>query len=418
MKIRNLLAVVAVSASFVGAAQAQTKHVYITGSTAFRGAVFWTLATNMFDSAPSIVSTKCSALTPAPGDPSTGSFMMFTGNIGAVPYIIKCSWSGSEAGIADLVTNNATGKELFPVDGTAGVTNQSTTAPTDSEFASLAFSDTDQSVSLNKTPALTGAQVGIIPFVFLKNAQTTNASLYPPTAEWSRLTNVTTIQVRQLLFGGAPMGYLTGNPADTNWCYIAGRDNLSGTFDNTMQPSITGFGLVNNPSQIEINTNAGGAAIIQGGVLLSGKGKGVEGQNSGGTLATTMAYCGSGTNDDPIADGNGLTTSGWYAIAYIGLPDADIALNKNGFTLPPFCAPASLLTFNGVAESTTAIEQGEYSFWGNEWLYKSANNLGDGGPIYTKLVANIPAACDDVYYIKTTSMQCQKATSSSDPIHF
>lgn len=414
MKLRSLVTLSALTLGFAGMTQAATTNfVYFTGSTAFRGAIFDALATNTFDApGPSIVATKCSGVGSL--DPHTAGQMVFSGNISAAPFVVKCAWSGSEAGIGDLTAAVGAGLESFVATGTAGQTNTTTLATPDSHTVDLAMADTDQGVSLTQTPILTGDHVGEIPFVFVKNAQTNGTTLTTPPAEWLALQNVTAAEMRVLLTGGSPLALLTGNPAHTNFVYVAGRDNQSGTFVNTMLD--TEFGLVNDPSQIEI-ASSGGYASINPPNLLSGPGKGVEGQNSGGTLSVSMTLCGSATNTDPIAVGNGLSTSGWYAIAYLGVPDALVCEGIQG----PVVAPngqAIQLTWEGNAESPANVENGTYSFFGNEWMYESAHNLSSGGStIFTKLEASVPQACDNNLYISLTAMKCVKQNSASDPAH-
>src|SRR5215471_9967866 len=80
---------------------AQTTKVYITGSTAYRGAVS-TAIQNIFDSPPTFAFSNNAT--------SVGGAnqAIFTGNIGTNPYQISTSWSGSEAGIqtvADATQN-------------------------------------------------------------------------------------------------------------------------------------------------------------------------------------------------------------------------------------------------------------------------------------------------------------------------
>ena len=418
MKLRSILAIGALSLGAASMANAATSFVYITGSTAFRAAVFDALATNTFDASPavSIVATKCnSASTPA--DPGTAGQMMFTGNISGQPYVIKCAWSGSEAGVTD-VTAPAGTTEAFIATGTAAQTNTSTLATPDSHTVDLAFADTDQSVSLTPTPVLNGTQVGVIPFVIVKNAQTNGTTFTgSPSSEWLGFKNVTDAEMRVLLSGGSPGALITGNPADTNWVYIAGRDNQSGTFVNTMLD--TGFGLANDPSQIEIVAGSGGQANISGGVLLSGKGKGVEGQNSGGTLANSMAICGSGSNPDPVASSLfGENNSGWYAFAYLGLPDYSTVSGGTEFVVNPPAGVVTALTYEGVAETPANVENGTYPFWGNEFLFESANNLSTAGAhLFSLLQTSIPVSCDNVSYFKTDSMLAVKINSAADATH-
>jgi len=421
-KYTSALAGLALVSMMSVASAAPTSYVYITGSTAFRPAIYDTLNTSVFDAAPTVAAYKCSTVGNL--DPHTAGLMNFSGNIGGQPYIIKCSWSGSEAGIGDVTAAAGAGKESFMADNITAGNYITTPATTDSHTVDLAMADTDQSVSLNPRPSLAADEVGIVPFLWVKNAQVASSG-QPSTApaDWSRLTNVTDPALRVALSGGTPLALFTGNPADTKYVYVAGRDNQSGTFVNTMLD--TQFGLVNNPSQIEI-ANVSGVATISPTNLLSGKGKSIEGQNSGGTLATTLTYTGSATSTDPIL-GNilGSPQTGWYAIAYVGLYDADVALGIQGVPTAP-AGSAVGLTYNGVAETVQNVENGTYSFWGNEWIFESAHNLSTAGatvynmmigPDGTSTKVGIQGNLDNNHEISLNNMVASKTTSAADAGH-
>jgi hypothetical protein len=199
--------------------------------------------------------------------------------------------------------------------------------------------------------------------------------------------------------------------------YIAGRDNQSGTFDNTMLG--TQFGLVASPRQIKVAGQGPSSDYASQNPtnLVSGNGANVAGQNSGGTLSTTMTLVGSSTNIDWIqTKNNHAATFGWYAIAYLGLPDADVCLGIQGPVVAP-AGTAAKLTYNGVNESPNNISNGTYSFWGNEWLY-GANTLSSAATsVFNNLGNNIAVNCDNDHFISLTFMNSTKTTSASDPTH-
>lgn len=396
MKINNLVLAGALSLGLASIANAQNR-VYLTGSTAFRPALYNAI-TACFDASPAvqIAAYKCSAVGTI--DPHTAGQMEWVGNIGGASYIVKANWSGSEAGVSDVAKNTA---ESFIDDiGTGGVTainSTSTAAATDSHTVDLAMADTSQAVSKTQTPALTGQEVGIIPFVWVKNAQghPYHAGTYP---DYDRIVNVTHPQLRVALTGGTLAALITGNASDTNhYVYVAGRDNNSGTRVNTFCD--TGYGVFKLPQQIII-TGSDGAPTIQGGATTT------TGQSSGGTLATSMSFSGSATTADPINGG-----TGWYAIAYLGMYDADTALASG--------ADAIALTLNGVTESSTAVEQGQYSFWGNEHIFQNANGIGTPATtVYNLLIGGkISGAVDGTHEISLSAMQATKTTDLSDPTH-
>jgi len=419
MKIKSILAISALTLGLTGLANAATtNYVYMTGSSAFRPCIFNTFTNQtplvkIFDAAPAVVVGKCSTVGTL--DPHTGGQMMFHGDIGGAHYVIKCSWSGSEAGISDVTQASGAGKLSFINDDQTGITTATLTA-TDSHNVDIAMADNEQSVSLVRTPALTGVSVGIVPFIWVKNAQTNSAVTTAP-ADWNRLVNVTDPMLRVALTGGAPLALFTGNGADTKMVYVAGRDNLSGTFVNTML--CTQFGLSVDPSQIKIQKiGTGQIATMTSSNLLTGKGAGIEGEASGGTLSGNLVFIGSSTNLDWVASKSaGANVYGWYAIAYLGLVDADIALGiQSPIALPN--GKAVGLSYNGVAETPDNIINGTYSFWGNEYIYQSAHNFGVSGnatTVYNKLVSSIPSNCDGVYFFATTAMTATKSGAAADP---
>ncbi len=131
------------------ASAATTNEIHITGSTAFRGN-FFTAATT----AGGIFPTGGTALN---GATSSSGSVTFIGDIGTAHYALECSWTGSEAGIANVdgvgtlanpgLPNSGFGAGNLPgatttfpkIDGTAGGFTGT---------GDLTLSDTSQAVSL------------------------------------------------------------------------------------------------------------------------------------------------------------------------------------------------------------------------------------------------------------------------------
>ena len=392
MKSRTIMLAGALSLSLVGAANAQNR-VYITGSTAYRNAINQTIFA-LFDSPPQVAAFGNTTYYKA-------NTLDFEGTIGTVPYIIKASWSGSEAGIKDVATGQT---ENFVDDIGTGSPVVTATATSSSAGAGqlsahtvdLALADNAQSYSKTKTPVLNNNTfIGIIPFVWVKNAQVTADQTG---TDWARITNLTDAQARVLLSGGSVAALLTGNPADINHVvYVSGRDDGSGTRVNTFGE--TGFGIRTIPTQILIGGSAGSPTIANSGNV---------GQSSGGTLANTLGFAGSLEAADPIA---GVT--GWIALGYLGRSDADTAEGANGGGVNG----AQELTYNGVTESATAIQQGQYSFWGNEYIFQAPSVSPAAVTVYNGIVNNVNAHTDGVHEISTTSMQATRLGPLSDPGH-
>src|SRR5580704_2092926 len=99
MKINSTILAAVLALGLVGLAEAATtNYVYITGSTAARGVVFNALATNVFDSAPTIVAYNNSSSSSLGG----ANFQLLAGTIGGTNVTVKTHWSGSEAGVVDV----------------------------------------------------------------------------------------------------------------------------------------------------------------------------------------------------------------------------------------------------------------------------------------------------------------------------
>jgi hypothetical protein len=401
MKIKSILALGLLSLGLTSLVNAQTtNYVYITGSTAFRPAAFTAILNLMTnDSSRTVSAWSCASAT----DPTGGGNQQVSGVIGGANYVITMKWSGSEAGISDITGN---GTQAFMALGATPGTNTATYAgATTAHVVNLAFADNLQSFSKKTTPTATGNRVGIIPFVFVKNAQT-NAP-----ADYLAITNVPDAAFRAALkVGGVKVCQFTGNPADTNrYVYISGRDNDSGTRVNTFAD--TSFGIKSGANQVTIGGSDNNFTLTP--TSLTG------GQSSGGTLAKSMFILGSAAS---AAGTNCIfgSTNGFYAIAYLGMYDADVATNgpaNNGVN------GAVILSYNGVPESTQAIAEGQYNFWGYEYLYQSISNIGDAGSIYTSLTqsnsAAITAACDGIHTIPLSTMNCTRLNNNptADPVH-
>jgi hypothetical protein len=388
MKAKLLLMTGLASVALVGAANA-ANSVFITGSTAYRNAINKTINA-MFDASPAVQVAEY-------GNSTTyykGTYLDFEGNIGGVAYIIKTHWSGSEAGVSDVATGAS---ESFLDDIGSGspavvagtFSGSPVAAQTFNSTVDIAMADNAQSFSKTKSPLLTGAFVGIIPFAWDKNAQTASDQTANP--DWGRIVNVTDAQARVLLTGGSLAALITGNSADvTHVVYVAGRDDGSGTRVNTFGD--TGFGIRTVPTQVLIGGSSGAPTITATG----------QGQSSGGTLAGTMDFTGSLSAADTINGG-----TGWIALAYLGLSDAETAETGG----------AVRLSFNGVTESTAAIQEGQYSFWGNEFIYQKPGIGANALTVYNKIVSGVNAQTDGTHEISTATMDCTRQGPLSDPVH-
>ena len=408
MKIKTTLIAGALSLGFAAAASAQctvgtATHIYITGSTAFRGATIAAIEGCM--SNVTFAAYKCAAnFAPYPRQEQTATWLNFYGqltNDGSC-VVIKCAFSGAEAGWQDVV-KCTTQKESFMDDtvGGFGVPNILSTASTapnlnDSHGVDIANGDTSQAFAKpnSRSPVVVNScKAGIIPFAWVKNAQTPGDIAANPV--WSHISNVTHPSLRVAITGGTKASLFTGVAGDTNWVYVAGRDNNSGTRACTLLD--LGYPVTQSLGQ----TILGG---VSGAPTLGALGNG--GESSGGTLASKMGFTGSLSAADTINGG-----TGWIALSYMGMGDVGTAV-ANG---------AVQLTLNGVAESTVAIQQGQYSYFGNEYcnLANCDTLSSEAGVLWTCMCGkfNDPAFFTPGLEIPSITMHAQKVPDSSDPAY-
>ncbi len=379
--------------------------IYLTGSTAFRGNCYGVLSTagaagGLWDTAPDIA-------TFGNANPAGCNYMLFHGFITNVETYVSCLWSGSEAGIASVAGNSVDNAPYGPLagapatflkaDGTVPYGNN-TANPSSGELesgpraADLSMADTSSAVSMSSSFTLHNfGKVGIVPFTWAKGIQST------PLPAWNRITNITDPQIRVLLGFPQPAAFLTGNPADTNYVYPVGRNKGSGTRVNCLASS--GYGVTTPVVQFAV----GGIPFNNTLTLVEVDNNGYE---SGGDVAKSLSVDGSQAQPDPNFGG-----TGWLAIGYLGTSDAQSAS----------LTTANWLTLNGVMESDGAIEEGQYSYWGNEHLYGangiSGYKLAFGNTfialIGNKLGGSVPTAHSSG--ISLRYMHAQKITDTAVP---
>ncbi len=423
-----ILTAAAFGLGLASVAHAQNR-VHITGATAFRSAFYDAMVTPglVFDGTPEVAAFKCNA----PGgvaDPSTAAFHSFHGLIGGAEYYVKCSWSGSEAGIADAnagasksFLEDPVGGAIVAGDGIVQIGEITATAPAAAELISatvdLGTADNSVLIAQAAAPNLVGSEIGIIPFIYVKNRQSGLGTAEQ--AAYDRLVNVTHPQIRVALTaagtdnrvaaasGGTSLALFTGSPLDDTVLgggngfrvFLAGRDRFSGTRANCMADN--GFGVKKTTFQ----TNLGGS---DGAVTAASAGPN-GGESSGGTLVTEMGYSGSGQR-------------GWFAISYIGLADY-LDAGMAGGLVP--------LTLNGVAcdpVDAHQVKQGAYSYWGKEHIFdRPANPNTAAHTFFAKLTTPIAGDPEgdtplqqgvaEPKAIKLSVMRALKATDLSDATH-
>jgi len=388
MKINKTILVAALAVSVATIANAE---IYLTGSTAARAAVYACMTNpgSVFSSAPIVTGYGAAGA----GD----SYVAFYGTlVGGGTETINCHWSGSEAGIGDVGTPGKT--ESFIADSLISSSASSDTAgnpgSTQTAQVDLCLADNAQAYS----PAgkaldggnLTGTKIGIVPFKWVRN-----------NGLWTG-GNITDSQIRAALTGGIKMSVLTGNSTDTSYVYVAGRDASSGTRVNAFGES--GFGINQAPAQIELS---GGSMVALGSSHGVSFYIGNYGQSSGGTLANSLGTSTAGSTDQ-VKSGTGFS-----AIAYLGISDANTAIT----------AGATLLTYNGIAYSSAAVIEGQYTFWGNEYVYENPGYSGEDsnvGAVYSSLIngtTGVTANADGISVISLGAMHCTRSGPTADPAH-
>jgi hypothetical protein len=426
MKINTLLTTALVATGLVAQASA-ANVVYLTGSTAFRATAYNALITpgDVFDSGQPISVAEFGS------SQSGANYMLFLGKINNVDTYIDCAWSGSEAGIASAadtpienVDRNGVGIPLagspevwLKADGSIpmGGTQPEASAPTTDQLenngvashgADLAQADTSQAVSWTvpvsgtKTDLKDYGTEAAVTFVWAKNVNT------HPSNNWTHLSNISLPQANVLLaVGSQPAGFFTGNTNDdSQFVYLVGRNKGSGTRANEL--SDTGFGTYNAVEQYSIGYGVEEAAIPNDLVLTN---EGDNGYESGGGVATALGIDGSCQQADPFNPGY----NGWLAVGFLGISDA----LAHGLTT------ANWLTFDGVAFSDGAVEDGQYDMWGHEHLYGAHGISGYqdtvGSKLYNGIITSLgaagsnPAAQDPG--VLFTYMNCDKLSDTAFP---
>ena len=386
MTTKTMVLTGALGLALVNAASA-VNYVYITGSTAARNSTVQALFTvgEVFDSITSSNYQGNSTYYKA-------SYQMVTGHLlndgVGVVTTVKTHWSGSEAGIQDLVSQQS---ESFLQDGASS--SSSTPGPFTTSPVDLCMADNDKAYSKNPGASITGTNVGIVTFKWLKE----RGSL-------AGITNLTDANIRVLLTGGTKAALITGNSGDTTWVYVSGRDSFSGTRVNAL--GTTGYGIFSNPYQVKVAPD--GSMIDPDGsqTYVYYDTASLYGYGSGGDLASQM------TNDLSQATSvDKVIGSGHFSIvAYLGYSDAATALG--------YGAGVVELAYNGIMESTPAIQQGLYTFFGNEYLYKKNSGLSSqGGLVYSNLGPAIANHADGTSFLTLASMQAIRNGPTSDPVH-
>jgi hypothetical protein len=353
MKSLALLAAGVLALSWGTTAIAQTT-IYITGSTAFRSAT-----TTAIDAILSGTVTKASdnaTFTSANAVTWTG------GDIGGTAVTIKASWSGAVGGVQTVAGSLPV---RFLPDGATGTSNpdpRNAANPAEVATPDIAMTDNYQSSTLfNGTfngvtyQSLTDSIVGVVSFRWVAG------NGFPA-------SQTMTTQLAQYLFGNGsiPLALFTGDNANdaTRLVFATGRDPDSGTRVTAFAES--GIGVFSVVKQYKPTLDATDNTIVASQQLypvqtingVSTQFPGNSGESSGGSLRAFMNKTLSTEAYNP--GGAGTATAGFY-VTYLGAADAATVLASA-------TKPAVALRWHGIDFSTTAVQEGQYTFWGYEHL--------------------------------------------------
>lgn len=339
----------AIAAAIVGGIS--TVHgdvtIRLTGSTAFRAAVFNALKNgNFFDSTPSTVPSGASTST---------SVVTFVGTKSALfpgqNLIVECAYSGSVEGLLNVLNlpqSSAPGSVAQPSfllqDGTTDPITVADYAFSDVAQDTTKFSAATYGAAVEYGAGVTnypGRGVGVVTFSFVKNnGVNTNT-----------LQNITSAQFQQLAgVGKLSRGFFLGNTNDSAQVYLAGRYQYSGTRLS-----------VNADSGLSANANQRLYAGTGPSPFTSGNGmRIITSAIQGGT--TNVDYQGGFISGGKVANllNNASMTN--LVISYLGLGDVRSG-NLGNFQI----------NFNGVAATRDNTVSGAYSFWSYERIYGNVN---------------------------------------------
>lgn len=432
MKSKKILIAGAFALACASLASAQTT-IRITGSTAFRSATISSITTLLnsgFD-----VAYTGSATTPAASGAQYATFVGTTNaaGISGQSVIIQCAWTGSVEGVRDVsqgltqpfikstVANSTGGTDV--ASGVSATTTD--TAIYENAIPDVSLADNTQAATIYPTPALEEAQVGVIPFVFLKGRV---GASHPAKTAFDSINNITGLLAQALISGGTNISLFTGTADTTSTkLYVMGRNALSGTRLVTFAE--TGYGATRTATQFKPTVagtvTTGTITAIDLNPAGSGFDAGDNGYSSGGTLADELGR----TVTDIDGSGNLYDGVPFGLVGYVGVSDASRMVKNINTTLTTDVS--YVLSYNGVSlnpvysTSTqaitwdfTAVKEGKYSFWSYEYLaYRKsagpnstvalsgiAKTFADA--LAADIILNVPASAG----IKLGDMKVQRAT--------
>jgi hypothetical protein len=387
MKLKISLVAGLAALGFASDASAQTV-INITGATAFRAGAHIAIRSILADGGPIANVKYCWIGSAGESGFLASNRIIAEGTIGGQPYIIRTNHNGSTQGIASVATQTTPPNfSYLDVTATAGdriaggqglASDAGKTVP--GVIGRFAFSDVAQEISNNPTPVLPGSPVGVVPFVFIAGvgapAGLTNMTDQLHDAQWST--------------GDLPLSMYTGNPADTKRVLNTGRNNGSGTRATILAE--TQYGPFRNVVQWggpNSNLNISGSEGTGSVSWLQNIGNG--GYSSNSFVRQNLARSTANVTVGSDATGNGGTAGqDILLVSYLTLSDASAITTITGGA----GKGAKALTYNGMSYSEDKVKNGQYSLWGYQWFYKSADFTAGEDAFFNAFTAAIPATLD------------------------
>lgn len=405
MKFKISLLAGLAALGFASSASAQTV-INITGATAFRAAAHTSIINILGGNGVCQYGYVGSSI-------SNANHAIFVGNIAGNPFVIRTSQNGSTAGIAAVVNatnltylrSNLTSPDISTagVQIAADIATATTNGKTETAVGRFSFSDVDQAISNTPTPALPGAPVGVVPFVFVANvgapAGLTNMTDQLHEAQWST--------------GQLPLSMYTGNPADTKLVLNTGRSNGSGTRATILAETQYGpfravvqWGGPNTGANVAGSEGSGSVSWLQ--LLNDG------GYSSNSFVRQNLARTSANVTVGTDGSGNGGTAGqNIVIVSYLTLSDAAAITTITGGA----GVGAKALTYNGVAYSEDKVKNGEYSLWGYQQFYGPIGITGGEQTFFNNFTAEIPNALNPLTTgIKIPDMNVTRNGGDGGPI--
>ena len=405
MKLKNIIVVAGLVCTTFSSAYATGSNVYITGSSAFRGALMSYLRGKLTNTRAVFDKSVDTAILANSVDGS--SFIVMSGNFNGAgtTTTFYLAFTGSVSGVrdvsgpvnqlfpvkpADFATNSAyllgTSAPFGGVKGTTKDSLGNLTSASTSNTPDFGFSDVFQASTIY-TGTVTDTKVAVLPFVWIT----------APGGSAAGIANMTP-QIAQSLFktGSLQLAMFTGSAADAaTTVYAVGRTDDSGTRLSAMAE--TGVGV---SAGLQQNQPVGNP-------VTSYTALGNSGYVAGGDLSTAMK--------------SATTAANGYSVAYVSVGDGESTTG------------ASTLSHNGVSYATTLsgtsaaadavdvplVTQGKYTFWCYEHMLDRNDTTGDAATVLALLKTNLAGSITSSRKtVKLADMQCERTTDGDIVNHY